>query len=208
MTTELKAAAEELGTVTMTEFKITGLGEYRTRDGRKAVVKGNDNGGSYCWKGKIGEEYYDWTEYGSYWNKGIISINDIISPWEEPATVSSVLEYKGITKKPSEVLTWLDFVQIMHTLESPKAEKQSEDEAHGNTACDEAGDAVTGSAKWAVDEVLSFCIDNAENVSVYKTGLAKELVEMLSEQGFSIVRTSTLGNRNGCYTTRTEKDVD
>lgn len=105
-----------------TEFKITGPGEYRTRDGRKAVVKGNNSGGSYCWNGKIGEEDYDWTEYGSYWNKGIISVDDIISPWEEPATVSSVLTYAGITKKPSEVLTWLDFVQVMNTPEAPTCE--------------------------------------------------------------------------------------
>ena len=185
----------------MTEFKITGPGEYRIRDGRKAVVKGNNSGGSYCWQGKIGEEDYDWTEYGSYWNTGIISVDDIIGPWVEQATVTTVLEYKGVTKKPSDVLTWLEFVQIMHTLEAQKAEKQSE-------ACDEAGDAVMGNAKWAAMEALFLCIDNAKNVSVYKTGLAKELIGMLSEQGFSIVRTSTLGNRNGCYNTRTDKDVD
>ena len=164
----------------MTEFKITGLGEYRTRDGRKAVVSHND-GGRYCWLGKIGEGIYNWNENGSFWATEIISVEDIIGPWEEAATVRS---------------------------SSPKGESRSKDEATGNTACDEAGDAVTGSAKWAVTEVLSFCIDNAEHVSVYKTGLAKELIEMLSEQGFTIVRTSTLGNRNGCYNTRTDKDVD
>lgn len=185
----------------MNEFKITCLGEYRTRDGRKAVVKGNNNGGSYCWRGKIGEEYYDWTEYGSYWNKGIISIDDIIGPWEEPATVSSVLTYAGITKKPSEVLTWLDFVTIMNdpasVRSSPqKAEKHSEDEAHGNTACVEAGDA------------LSLVLREMNPYVVYGSIALDWIISKLRHHGFSIVRTSTLGNRNGCYNTRTEKDTD
>ena len=182
----------------MSEFKITGLGEYRTRDGRKAVVKGNNNGGSYCWQGKIGEEYYDWTEYGSYWNKGIISINDIIGPWEEPATVTTVLEYKGITKKPSDVLTWLEFVQIMHTPDSPastlssppKAEKQSE-------ACDEDGDAVRALEVALYDEELTGKLDKR---------YCRILISALQTQGFSIVRLND--TRNGCYNTRTEKDVD
>jgi len=190
----------------MTEFKITGPGEYRTRDGRKAVVSHND-GGRYCWLGKIGEEIYNWNENGSFWATEIISINDIIGPWEEPATVDSVLEYKGITKKPSDVLTWLDFVQIMHTLNdpasvssnSPKAEKR-EDEAAGNEACDEAGDAVVA-LEHALYITAGVFAKDRKKASLW-------LLMNLQETGFSIVRTSTLGNRNGCYNTRTDKDTD
>ena len=187
----------------MAEFKITGPGEYRTRDGRKAVVSHNV-GGSYCWQGKIGEEYYDWTEYGSYWNKGIISVYDIIGPWEEPATVSSVLTYAGITKKPSDVLTWLEFVQVMQQLNSPAStfssspngESRREDEAEGNEACDEAGDA------------LSLVLHEMNPYVVYGSIALDWIISKLRDQGFSIVRTSTLGNRNGCYNTRTDKDTD
>jgi len=187
----------------MTDFKITGPGEYRTRDGRKAVVKRNNNGGSYCWQGKIGEEYYDWTEYGSYWNKGVISINDIIGPWVEQATVSSVLTYAGITKKPSDVLTWLEFVTIMNDpasaiVHSPKAEKQSEDEAAGNEACAEAGSAL----KDAIG-VITSCFGVGGHI------LACHIADELKANGYTIIPTSSLrDNRNGCYNTRTDKETD
>ena len=177
----------------MTDFKITGLGEYRTRDGRKAVVSHND-GGRYCWLGKIGEGIYNWNENGSFWATEIISVDDIIGPWEEPATVISVLEYKGIMKRPSEVLTWLEFVQIMHTLDTPKAEKQSEDEDHGNTACDEAGDA------------LSLVLREMNPYVVYGSIALDWIISKLRHHGFVIVRLKD--TRNGCYNTRTDKDVD
>lgn len=120
--------------------------------------------------------------------------------------MNTVLTYAGVTKKPSDVLTWLDFVNVMYLLNSPastlegptKGESRSEDEAKGNTACVETGDAVI--------DALSRCIDNAKNVSVYKTGLAQELVAMLNHKGFAIVRLKD--TRNGVYNTRTEKDTD
>ena len=196
------AAAEIDGRMTKmtTEFKITGPGEYRTRDGRKAVVSHND-GGRYCWLGKIGEGIYNWNENGSFWATEIISVDDIIGPWEEPATVSSVLTYAGVTKKPSEVLTWLDFVTFMNdpasTVSGSKnCESRSKDEATGNTACDEAVDA------------LSLVLREMNPYVVYGSIALDWIISKLRHHGFSIVRTSPLGNRNGCYNTRTEKDVD
>ena len=239
----------------MSEFKITGLGEYRTRDGRKAVVSHND-GGRYCWLGKIGEGIYNWNENGSFWATEIISVDDIIGPWEEPATVSSVLEYKGITKRPHQSLTWLDFVTIMNTPEAPTCENcgakktvvggtiradgigERTDYACLNCTCGKCGKKKTmklnidygnGSREivysctncnrppvsadpWGTSQaVLMSLVQYYDITGEYKIRNKRQVeifIKYLKDKGFSIVRTSTLGNRNGCYNTRTDKDVD
>ena len=195
----------------MTEFKITGPGLYKTRSGEKAIVEVEGNysykGHIYQWKGRIGDDGKTWNEYGTYCI-GQLNEEDIIGPWVEQATVTTVLEYKGITKKPSDVLTWLDFVQVMHTLNdpasanttSPKAEKQSEDEAHGNTACAEAGSALKcaiAKGKCVVAATKGLCSLEEETEIV---------TNKLKEQGFTIVRTDSL--RHGVYNTRTDKETD
>lgn len=193
----------------MTQFKITGPGLYKTRSGEKAIVEVEGNysykGHIYQWKGRIGDNGKTWNEYGTYCI-GQLNEEDIIGPWEEPATVITVLEYKGITKKPSDVLTWFEFVQIMHTLNDPalavcsstKGESRSEDEAHGNTACSEAGSAL----KDAIS-VITSCFGVGGHI------LACHIADELKANGYTIVPTSILrDNRNGVYNTRTDKETD
>ena len=195
----------------MTEFKITGPGLYKTRSGEKAVVERESNysyeGYIYQWKGRIGDSGKTWNRLGIYL-VDFESSEDIIGPWEESAAITTVLEYAGITKKPSDTLTWLDFVQVMHTLNdpasvlaiSPKAEKQSEDEAHGNTACAEAGSdlkCAIAKGKCVVAATKGLCSLEEETEIV---------TNKLKEQGFTIVRTDSL--RHGVYNTRTDKETD
>ena len=188
----------------MTEFKITGPGLYKTRAGEKVEVTHIEE--SFTYAARCGEGNKEHRTINGAYYEGQKNGKDIIGPWEEPATVSSVLTYAGVTKKPSAPVTWLEFVQIMQQLDStastlegsPNGENRSEDEAEGNEACDEAGDALKALR-------LALLNNFIENPGYNDS---KGVLKELEKQGFSIVRTSTMGNRNGCYNTRTDKDVD
>lgn len=66
----------------MSEFKITGPGEYRTRGGEKVIVTGYDHDTitPYVWDGKNGRS---WTEYGVDQIADGLTERDIIDPWED-----------------------------------------------------------------------------------------------------------------------------
>lgn len=69
------------------EFKITGPGEYRTRDGRKVVVTGIDPGVTWSIDGTLDGEKYDngsgWRSNGQYFGETPHKA-DIVAPWSEP----------------------------------------------------------------------------------------------------------------------------
>lgn len=48
----------------MSKFKITGPGEYWTRDGRKAQVTARNDHTIYCWKGRLEGRDEIWREDG------------------------------------------------------------------------------------------------------------------------------------------------
>lgn len=68
----------------MSEFKITGPGEYRTRDGRKAIVTKIVKGALFPVIGKVcGEEMRGAWPITGHTGEG--NLDDIIGPWVEPA---------------------------------------------------------------------------------------------------------------------------
>jgi len=72
----------------MTEFKITGPGEYRTRGGLKAIIDQHTEATQWPWSGIIvGNSGISecWDDFGS-WSVDEDSMFDIIGPWVEPAT--------------------------------------------------------------------------------------------------------------------------
>lgn len=74
----------------MTEFKITGPGEYRQRDGDKLVITHRDYGSGWPWKGfwysANGRSFNEsWREDGtSSVDIGKILAWDAVGPWVEP----------------------------------------------------------------------------------------------------------------------------
>lgn len=67
----------------MSGFKITGLGEYRTRGGEKAVIKWLHESSNWPWLGEIPSVGAgSWNVFG-FWG-AIPCIYDIIGPWVEP----------------------------------------------------------------------------------------------------------------------------
>ncbi len=73
-------------------FAIEQPGEYRTRDGRKAVVLGhNPYGTPYRrWIGYLHEQTSEWGDDGAY-RPGGISDRDLVGPWEG-ATLGGLVE--------------------------------------------------------------------------------------------------------------------
>ena len=68
----------------MSEFKITGPGFYKTRDGRKAEVAGRLTGEYiFPWLGLLSDATISWTDYGLE-RDFIDHPADLIAPWTEP----------------------------------------------------------------------------------------------------------------------------
>jgi hypothetical protein len=59
-----------------------GIGEYVTRDGRKAVVTKVMDDLNYPLVGNIGGDYMSWNQCGHIWRKGMETCGDLISPWQ------------------------------------------------------------------------------------------------------------------------------
>ncbi len=68
-------------------------GEYRTRDGRKAVVLGYNPYGTPFrrWIGYVSEYTSEWSDDGSY-QPGGSSDRDLIGPWEDSSALGALVE--------------------------------------------------------------------------------------------------------------------
>lgn len=71
----------------MGEFRITGPGEFVTRDGRKVVVTHREHGAAWPWVGHEPSDELRMTfeDSGAYSCKKKADKFDIIGPWVEPA---------------------------------------------------------------------------------------------------------------------------
>jgi hypothetical protein len=58
------------------------IGEYVTRDGRKAVVTAIISNKSYPVRGEINGKSMKWTDRGAYYDSFISSRYDLIAPWQ------------------------------------------------------------------------------------------------------------------------------
>jgi hypothetical protein len=74
-------------------FAIEQPGEYRTRDGRKAVILGyNPYGALYRrWIGYLSEYTCEWSDEGAY-QPGDISDRDIVGRWEATAPLGRLVD--------------------------------------------------------------------------------------------------------------------
>ena len=74
-------------------FAVEQPGEYRTRDGRKAVVPGyHPYGTEYRrWIGYIGDHPSEWSDEGGY-QPGEISDRDLLGPWEQVNVLGTLVE--------------------------------------------------------------------------------------------------------------------
>lgn len=91
----------------MTKPIITGPGEYRTRDGRKALIEeyvGSIHAGDkLVWRGRLvkGNYTWHWSNEGMLFPDDSQDPHDIIGPWVEPAsapltiTVTEVRAYRA-----------------------------------------------------------------------------------------------------------------
>lgn len=59
------------------------LGEWKTRDGRKAIVAAYNKDAHFAFVGWINGDAVSWMENGS-WASELGSRNDLISPWTDP----------------------------------------------------------------------------------------------------------------------------
>ncbi len=74
-------------------FAIEEPGEYRTRDGRKAVILGYNPYGSLYrrWIGYVGEQTSEWSDEGAY-QPGSPSDRDIAGPWEGSSYLGQLVD--------------------------------------------------------------------------------------------------------------------
>lgn len=88
-------------------FHITGPGEYKTRDGRKAVVLARiplDSCG-FPWLGYLGNSPMYWANNGQRSLPGIPVYQDVVSVWQEPVMVEgwANIFVAGIAVKNSKI---------------------------------------------------------------------------------------------------------
>lgn len=69
----------------MTQPQTFGIGEWRTRDGRKATVTHIYWDNRHCLSGLVDHNCHEWAINGKYnaYVDGVDAI-DLVSPWEEP----------------------------------------------------------------------------------------------------------------------------
>lgn len=83
-------------------------GEWRTRDGRKVVIKGEVING--WWFGHLAGNYCHWHGDGSYWPDYAESVLDIIAPWAEPTKPNplifgnSIVGSEPVPKPPEDTM--------------------------------------------------------------------------------------------------------
>ncbi|HEY8599106.1 MAG TPA: hypothetical protein VIL85_11790 [Thermomicrobiales bacterium] len=84
-------------------FTVDQVGEYRTRDGRKAVVLGYNPYGSLFrrWIGYVGESTSERGDDGAY-QPGGTSDRDLIGPWVQPATLSALEDVYCAQRDPAD----------------------------------------------------------------------------------------------------------
>ena len=84
-----------------------GVGTWRARDGRKAVVEYIVPLEGYCFEGRIveGNNYLDasWTRDGCYLRSAVIDDRDLVGPW---------IESEKVDAKPEPVKAWAAFAVV------------------------------------------------------------------------------------------------
>lgn len=132
------------------EFTVTGPGEYRTRDGRKAVVSRINNGGTWPARGTIeGQPDAECWRLNGGWeiSEGAESPTDIVGPWVEPATLDAVragvdAEVAASVAGAVETFTPPEFVEVAERVPTPEPEPERSAFALGQTWRTRGGDVV------------------------------------------------------------------